>query len=61
LRHNIAAKTGTLQNSSALAGYIVTKTGKDLAFVFMVNNMIYSDSQVKQLTDELCEILVNLG
>jgi D-alanyl-D-alanine carboxypeptidase/D-alanyl-D-alanine-endopeptidase (penicillin-binding protein 4) len=61
LRHNVVAKTGTLRNSSALAGYIVTKTGKDLAFVFMVNNMIYNDGQVKQLTDELCEILVNLG
>ncbi len=61
LRGNVLAKTGSLRNSSGLAGYIKTKTGRKLAFVFMVNNMIQNNSHIKQLTDELCELLINYG
>lgn len=61
LKTKILAKTGTLRNSSSIAGYITTKLGKQLVFVFMVNNLIQSKYQIKQLEDELCELLINYG
>ena len=59
LKGKIFAKTGSLTNASGLAGFTVTKTGQPIAFVFMVNNLVQNSSQVKQLEDELCELLVN--
>lgn len=59
LRTKVLAKTGTLKNSSSLAGYIKTKTGRQLAVVFIVNNLVQPKSQIKQLEDELCELLIN--
>lgn len=61
LKGKVLAKTGTLRNSSGLAGYIKTKTGRSVAFVFMVNNIVQNNFQIKQLTDELCELLINVG
>jgi serine-type D-Ala-D-Ala carboxypeptidase/endopeptidase (penicillin-binding protein 4) len=61
LKDLVLAKTGNLKNSSGIAGYITTKRGRLLAFVFMVNNILEERIKVKQLTDELCELLVNYG
>jgi serine-type D-Ala-D-Ala carboxypeptidase/endopeptidase (penicillin-binding protein 4) len=35
---NVRAKTGTMSNVRALAGYVTTRDGEPLAFVIMVNN-----------------------
>jgi D-alanyl-D-alanine carboxypeptidase/D-alanyl-D-alanine-endopeptidase (penicillin-binding protein 4) len=34
---NLHAKTGTLRNVSALAGYVTTRDGEELAFAFVFN------------------------
>lgn len=40
------AKTGTLQKVSNIAGIMITKTGKRVAFCIMVNNFITPTSYV---------------
>ncbi len=61
LTGKILAKTGTLSNASGIAGYLTTKNKKNLALVFMVNNTIQANTQIKQLEDELCELLINFN
>ena len=61
LRFKLWAKTGSLKHSSGLAGFIRTKNNQELAFVFIINNLLTNDFMIKQLTDELCELLINYG
>jgi serine-type D-Ala-D-Ala carboxypeptidase/endopeptidase (penicillin-binding protein 4) len=35
---NVRAKTGSMSNIRALAGYVTTRDGEHLAFVIIVNN-----------------------
>ena len=47
----IKAKSGTLNNVKAYAGYVETKTGKTLAFAIIVNNFNCSSSHVVDLME----------
>lgn len=57
LKGRLNAKTGTLNESSALSGYLVTATGKPLAFSIMVNgHRPGSDAEVKAI-DRIAEAI----
>lgn len=58
LRGLVAAKTGHLNNISALSGYILDKNGKPVvAFSIMVNNFIKDIGMADKIEDEIVEIL----
>lgn len=48
LVQNVAAKTGTLNGVSNVAGFLTTTTGKRAAFVYFLNNLSY-DTKTRQL------------
>lgn len=48
---NLRAKTGTLSDVSAIAGYIKTRRGKDFVFDIMINDPKSSDSDKKMLEE----------
>lgn len=43
LKGHVIAKTGTLQNVSTLAGFVITKTGARVPFVLYTNGITYSE------------------
>lgn len=43
LKGHVIAKTGTLQNVSTLAGFVITKTGARVPFVLYTNSITYSE------------------
>ena len=49
---NLKAKTGTLSNVSAIAGYMKTRQGKDVVFDIMINDP-KSQSTDKKMLEEL--------
>ena len=51
VRDNLKAKTGTLSNISSIAGYITTKSGHELAFCIIQNDVKNSPSDKKMLED----------
>ena len=51
IKENLRAKTGTLKDISSIAGYLTTKSGKNLVFCIMVNDMKLTDSDKKMLED----------
>ncbi|MEY2720148.1 MAG: hypothetical protein RLZZ273_1514, partial [Bacteroidota bacterium] len=57
--HNVHAKTGTLRNVSALAGYVVTRDGEPLAFSFISNGN--SVSSYKYTEDMAALILASFS
>lgn len=57
--YNVHAKTGTLKNVSALAGYIRTRDGERLVFSFMFNG--WGVGYYKGLENKLCELLANFS
>jgi D-alanyl-D-alanine carboxypeptidase/D-alanyl-D-alanine-endopeptidase (penicillin-binding protein 4) len=59
VRGVIHAKTGSLHGVSTLAGYITTKSGRNLAFSIFANNA-YAIARVKKTIDEICTLFVNL-
>ncbi|WP_100011660.1 D-alanyl-D-alanine carboxypeptidase/D-alanyl-D-alanine-endopeptidase [Lentibacillus sediminis] len=52
---NVLAKTGTLTGMSALAGYVTTADGEQLAFSIMINN--YLAESVTDIQDEIARVL----
>ena len=48
---NLRAKTGTLSDISAIAGYITTQKGKDYAFDIMINDAKTSNADKKLLEE----------
>lgn len=54
---NVHAKTGTLDNVTALSGYVTDADGKRLVFSIMFNNHIYSSA--KPLEDAIAVALAN--
>ena len=50
---NLKAKTGTLSDVSAIAGYIKTRRGKDFVFDIMINDPKSSDADKKILEEDI--------
>ena len=44
LKEHVMAKTGTLQNVSNLAGFVITKSGQRVPFVMFTNSITYSEA-----------------
>ncbi len=57
---HVQAKTGTIHAVSTLSGYTETKTGEQLIFSIMINNLL-DEEEGKDIEDELLEIIVNAG
>jgi D-alanyl-D-alanine carboxypeptidase/D-alanyl-D-alanine-endopeptidase (penicillin-binding protein 4) len=59
VRGSIHAKTGTLNGVTTLAGYMTTKSGRNLVFTILANRARASE-RVKKTIDEICSLFVNL-
>jgi D-alanyl-D-alanine carboxypeptidase/D-alanyl-D-alanine-endopeptidase (penicillin-binding protein 4) len=57
LKGHMWAKTGTLNESNALSGYLTTATGKTLAFSVMVNGHRPGSNAEIQAIDHICEAI----
>ncbi|MEO8362448.1 MAG: D-alanyl-D-alanine carboxypeptidase/D-alanyl-D-alanine-endopeptidase [Vicinamibacteria bacterium] len=57
---HVFAKTGSLSNVNALAGYIDTTGGRHLAFSIIVNNHTRPSREATQAVDEICALLADL-
>jgi len=55
----IHAKTGTLDNVTALSGYMKTKSGRNLVFSIFANNVRASMDLARRTIDEICALFVN--
>jgi len=54
---NIRAKSGTIDGVKAYAGYVTTKSGREVAFSMMVNNFSCSSREAKAKLEYLMEAL----
>lgn len=59
VRGSIHAKTGTLNGVTTLAGYMTTKSGRNLVFSIFANRAT-ATARVKKTIDEICSLFVNL-
>jgi len=59
VRGSIHAKTGTLNGVTNLAGYMTTKSGRNLVFTIFANRA-YSVARVKKTIDQICALFVDL-
>ncbi|HXE74924.1 MAG TPA: D-alanyl-D-alanine carboxypeptidase/D-alanyl-D-alanine-endopeptidase [Candidatus Xenobia bacterium] len=59
-RARVRAKTGTLNDANALAGYVETQTGEPLIFAIFVNHHRLGDRRALELMDAICAALVDL-
>lgn len=57
VQERIQAKTGTLKDVAALAGYVQRDNGKEYAFAVMVNRFSVSESQIKGRIDQLLRLI----
>lgn len=55
---NVKAKTGTIFDVSTLSGYVRTKSGRELIFSIMLNNLL-DEADGPQIEDKLVEIIAN--
>ena len=61
LQNSLKAKTGTLADISAIAGYLTSKKGKQYAFCIMINDPKSTSSDKKNLEDYIIrEMYLNL-
>lgn len=56
----VQAKTGTIRNVNALAGYVTTRTGERLAFYAVLNHHTASGSEAVGAIDALAALLAGL-
>ena len=52
-RNNLNAKTGTLSDTSAIAGYITTRKGKVYAFDIMINDAKTSAADKHNIEEQI--------
>ncbi len=52
-KENLRAKTGTLSEASAIAGYITTKRGNSFAFDIMINDAKTSSADKKNIEEQI--------
>ncbi len=57
-RGYVYAKTGTLHGVTALSGYIITRSGRNLVFSIFANR-VRAEERVKKTIDEICSLFVN--
>ncbi|MCX7020556.1 MAG: D-alanyl-D-alanine carboxypeptidase/D-alanyl-D-alanine-endopeptidase, partial [Candidatus Sumerlaeota bacterium] len=57
IAQKVHAKTGFVNQVSALSGYLTLNQGRTLVFSFLVNDVHSSTGAVKSAEDHLCEIL----
>jgi D-alanyl-D-alanine carboxypeptidase/D-alanyl-D-alanine-endopeptidase (penicillin-binding protein 4) len=50
---NVHAKTGTVDRSHSLSGYVTTKDGRMLLFSFQANNYTVPNAQVERVQDRI--------
>ena len=55
----VKAKTGYISKASALSGYVETVSDKTLAFSILINDFKVSNSEIKQIQDSICKVLVS--
>lgn len=58
VRGSIHAKTGTLNGVTTLAGYMTTKSGRNLVFSIFANR-VNAVARVKKTIDEICSLFVD--
>jgi D-alanyl-D-alanine carboxypeptidase/D-alanyl-D-alanine-endopeptidase (penicillin-binding protein 4) len=56
-KENLKAKTGTLSNTSAIAGYIKTRNGKVYAFDIMIQGARTSNSDKKNIEEQILRLI----
>ena len=56
----IHAKTGSMTRVKNLAGYLITRSGKWIAFSFMANNYNCGGAKVKAIQEEVLKVLFEL-
>ena len=52
-KDNLYAKTGTLSDASAIAGYITSRKGKTYAFDIMINDAKTSSADKKNIEEQI--------
>jgi len=57
----VFAKTGTLNGSRALSGYLKAKSGKEYIFSMLANGAKKDSSRFNKMMDKACEIAVDKG
>lgn len=57
VQERVQAKTGTLKDVAALAGYVQRVNGRDYAFAVLVNRFSVSESQIKGQIDQLVRLM----
>lgn len=55
-KHQMRAKTGTLDGISALAGYLRAKSGRTLSFVFLVSGPVVPYHVYRRIQDKLASV-----
>jgi D-alanyl-D-alanine carboxypeptidase/D-alanyl-D-alanine-endopeptidase (penicillin-binding protein 4) len=53
----VRAKTGTLDQTSSLAGYVVTARGRPIAFALMSNHFVEDLDKIRALEEEIAAVL----
>jgi len=59
LNGSIQVKTGTLANTSAVVGYLKTKSGRDLVFAIMLDNLP-KNVKAKEFENSLIKVIAEL-
>jgi len=60
LKGKIRAKTGSKRGIASLAGYLTTKSNRELIFVIMTEQAVGDRSNLSQFEKEICGILFNI-
>jgi serine-type D-Ala-D-Ala carboxypeptidase/endopeptidase (penicillin-binding protein 4) len=58
VRGKVLAKTGTISTVSTISGYVNTKSGQNMIFSIMLNNLV-DDSKGKSIEDKLITVIAN--
>jgi PBP4 family serine-type D-alanyl-D-alanine carboxypeptidase len=56
----VFAKTGSLQSVTTLGGFVMTASGKTLAFCIMLNNHAFGPITARRAIDRICAVLAEL-
>lgn len=57
----VYAKTGTIDGTCTLSGYVVTRAGQQIAFSILVNHHHTSNDAIRGLQDVIVKVLADIG